>query len=78
MLVSWGAFRRPRYSLSILFGGAYLHSKQADCVSSAGPVVRITPPADWPPDYGVFRQELTPEERGRCADYTPTYQRISP
>ena len=80
VLVSWRALGRSRddSSLSILFGGAYMHGKQADCFASEGPVVRIPTPADWPPDSVVFRQELTPEERSRCTDYTRTYQHIFP
>ncbi len=80
VLVSWRALGRSRddSSLSILFGGAYIHGKQADCFASEGPVVRIPTPADWPPDSVVFRQELTPEERSRCTDYTRTYQHIFP
>ena len=51
VLVSWRALGRPRddSSVSVLFGGAYLHAKQADCFASDGPVVRIPTPADWPP-----------------------------
>ena len=80
VLVSWRALGRSRddSSLSILFGGAYIHGKQADCGASDGPVVRIPTPADWPPDSVVFRQELTPEERSRCGDTTRTYQHIFP
>ena len=80
VLVSWRALGRSRddSSLTILFGGAYIHGKQADCFASEGPVVRIPTPADWPPDSVVFRQELTPEERSRCTDYTRTYQHIFP
>ena len=80
VLVSWRALGRSRddSSLSILFGGAYIHGKQADCGASDGPVVRIPTPADWPPDSVVFRQELTPEERSRCGDTTRTYQYIFP
>ena len=40
--------------------------------------MRIPTPADWPPDSVVFRQELPPEERSRCTDYTRTYQHIFP
>ena len=80
VLVSWRALGRSRddSSLTILFGGAYIHGKQADCFASEGPVVRIPTPADWPPDSVVFRQELTPEERSRCGDTTRTYQHIFP
>ena len=82
VLVSWGVLGRWRddSSLSILFGGVYMHGKQASCLASDGPVVRIPTPADWPPDSIVFRQELTPEERSRCVDdtRTRTYQHIWP
>ena len=38
VLVSWRALGRSRddSSLSILFGGAYIHGKQADCFASEG------------------------------------------
>ena len=61
-----------RYRLNILFGGVYAHSRVAFCRASERPVVRISTPADWPPDYVVFRQEPNPSEarpraRGRRA-----------
>lgn len=67
-LVVWRALEQPRYSVSILFGTIYTRGWRAFCRASDGPVVRIPAPRDWPPDYVVFRQELTPEERMRCAD----------
>ena len=79
VLVSWRALGRPGdSSVSVLFGGGYFHGRQADCFASDGPVVRIPTPADWPPDYVVFRQELTTEERSRCGDTTRTDQHIWP
>ena len=78
VLVSWRALEHPRYRLNILFGGVYAYSRVAFCWASEGPVVRIPTPADWPPDYVVFRQELTPAERGRCPDGTYTNKRIGP
>ena len=30
--------------------------------------MRISTPRDWPSDYVVFRQKLTPDERMRCPD----------
>lgn len=69
MLLSWKALARPGYSLNILVGGVYLQNKtSAWCFASEGPVVRIPTPANYPPDYPVFRQELTPQERARCSD----------
>ena len=69
MLLSWKALARPSYSLNILLGGMHLQYKaSAWCVATAGPVVRIHTPANYPPDYPVFRQELTPQERNRCSD----------
>ena len=78
VLVSWRALEHQRYRLNILFGGVYARSTVAFCWASEGPVVRIPTPADWPPDYVVFRQELTPAERGRCPDDTYTQKRIGP
>lgn len=78
VLVAWRALERPRYSLSILFGGAYVHSRDADCFASEGRVVRIPTPDDWPPDHVVLRQELTGAERSRCADIILTWQRFAP
>ena len=79
VLVSWRALGRPGdSSVSVLFGGGYFHGRQADCFASDGPVVRIPTPADWPPDYVVFRQELTTEERSRCGDTSRTDQHIWP
>ena len=69
MLLSWRALARPSYSLNILFGGVYLQYKtSASCDATEGPVVRIPTPANYPPDYPVFRQELTQQERNRCSD----------
>ena len=70
VLMSWRALERPRYSVSILFGATYMRGWRASCRASEGPVVRIPTPRDWPRDYVVFRQELTPGERLRCADGT--------
>ena len=72
----WGALAPS--SVSVLFGGGYFHGRQAACFASDGPVVRIPTPADWPPDYVVFRQELTTEERSRCGDTSRTDQHILP
>ena len=36
----------------------------------------IPTPVDWPPDYVVFRQALTTEERSPCADDIHTRQPI--
>ena len=44
VLVSWRVLEDPRHSLGILFGGAYVHAKQADCRASEGPVVQIPTP----------------------------------
>ena len=69
VLVSWRALGRPGdSSLSVLFGGVFVHARKAYCFASKGPVVRIPTPANGPPDDVVFRQELTPEERRHCAD----------
>lgn len=69
MLLSWKALARPGYSLNILVGGTYWQFKtSAWCFATEGPVVRIHTPANYPPDYPVFRQELTPQERARCSD----------
>ena len=67
--MSWRALGRPGdSSLSVLFGGVFVHARKAYCFASEGPVVRIPTPANRPSDYVVFRQELTPEERRHCAD----------
>ena len=68
VLASWRALEGPDHSVSILFGAIYSNSRRAFCVASEGPVVRIPTPGDWPSDYVVFRQELTADERRRCAD----------
>ena len=68
VLASWRALERPGHSVSVLFGAIYASGRRAFCVASEGPVVRIPTPGDWPSDYVVFRQELTPDERRRCAD----------
>lgn len=78
VLASWRALEGPRYGLSVLFGAVFVHVRQADCFASAGPVVRIPTPADWPADYVVFRQELTPEERSPCDDHMRTWKRFGP
>ena len=78
LLISWRALERPGYSLSILFGATYGRSRISDCVATAGPLVRIPTPADYPPDYIVFRRELTPEERSRCTDAPYTLQWLGP
>lgn len=78
LLVSWRALERPGYSLRILFGAWRWRSRISGCGAAAGPVVRIPTPADWPSDYVVFRQELTPEERGRCADAPHVLQHVGP
>ena len=83
-LVSWRALERPGYSLNILFGAHYRRSRVSTCLATAGPIVRLPAPADDPPDdagrWGgiVFRQELTSEERSRCADDHYTLQAILP
>ena len=64
-LVLWRALGRSPGdgSLSILFGGAYVHSKQAGCSETLAPEGPV----------------LSPEERSRCADYSRTYHhRILP
>lgn len=78
MLLSWTALARPSYSLNILFGGVYWQSNtSAWCSATEGPAVRIPTPANYPPDYPVFRQELTPQERDRCSDaWTSTDHRV--
>ena len=68
VLMSWRALDRPRYRLHILFGGFYRHLVKSFCRAFDGPMVRIPTPLDWPPDYVVFRAELTAEERRRCSD----------
>lgn len=68
VLVSWRAVDRPSYRLHILFGGYFRHFVKGFCRAFDGPVVRIPTPSDWPPDYVVFRAELTAEERRQCAD----------
>ena len=78
MLVSWRALERPGYSLSILFGATYRRSTTSHCTAFAGPVMRIPTPAGYPADYVVFRQELTAEERSRCADEAHADQVIWP
>ena len=78
LLISWRALERPGYNLSILFGATYWRSRISYCVAVAGPLVRIPTPADYPPDYVVFRRELTPEERSRCTDAPDTDQWIGP
>ena len=67
VLVSWRALHRPRYRLHILFGGFFTQVGQSFCRAFDGPIVRIPTPLDWPPDYVVFRAELTAEERRRCS-----------
>ena len=68
VLVSWRALVRRRYRLHVLFGGYYRHMVKSFCRAFDGPIVRIPTPLDWPPDYVVFRAELTAEERRRCSD----------
>ena len=68
VLASWRALERPGHSVSVLFGVMYSGGWRAYCVAAEGPVVRIPTPRDWPSDYVVFRQELTPDERARCPD----------
>ena len=76
ILLSWRAVERPGYSLSVLFGMTYRHSRTMHCTAFAGPVVRIPPPAGHPSDQIVFRRELTAQERSRCADDAHTRQVI--
>lgn len=76
ILLSWKALERPGYSLSILFGMIYGHSKIMRCTAFAGPVVRIPTPAGYPPDQIVFRRELTAQELSRCTDGAYTLQGI--
>ena len=58
MLVSWQALERPRYRLSILFGGMYAHSRVSFCRAAEGPIVRIS-------EYVRMRSPL----EGDGADY---------
>ena len=78
VLASWRALEGPRYGLSVLFGAVFVHVRQADCFASAGPVVRIPTPDDWPAEHVVYRRELTPEERSPCDDHIRTWKRFGP
>ena len=76
VLASWRLLHTPRHRLSLLLGVVHVHARQADCHASSGPVVRIPTPDDYPSDYVVFRQELTPDERSPCDGHVRVFRRF--